>query len=339
LQLQCHRGDIITNEVNTPSLGLGRGRANHGSTNYGGSSIFRISANELPQGSPLFNYNNFMGAYSTSEQWNGIPGVGSITFRHIGVHAHELFHILGFVFCGIWQDQWSICTGFATGDWSTMHRTDAGPKRKGECLAHLSAARKISAGWATAADITANNMNENIQYINTQVNIANPTDFYRFTDTQSGEQFIIENRQYTGFNSFLPAWWDPSAVKGGLLVFNTKPYTSISSNDRTVERIRLADGGLTAPYTVGSSDPTQIWSVGDPADPFPGSTNRRVFLLSQPQAVQYAKHRQLHLHQVVHNLHQPRLAGSNRFAITNISASGANHDGNLSQELLGQQQR
>jgi len=171
----------------------------HGSMNFGGFSDYRILESQLPSGSPYFTYGNFMGAYTGSERWEGSSSGSLATFRHIGLHGHESFHVVGFVFCGIWQDQGKLCTGFSTGDWDTMHRTDPGPKRKGECLSHISAARKISAGWAVATDITANNMAENIQYINTQTDISpTATDFYRFTDAQSGEQFIIENRQYTG---------------------------------------------------------------------------------------------------------------------------------------------
>lgn len=254
----------------------------HGSPNFGGGSAYRIQAGELPSGSPLFNYNNFMGAYNTFERARGGIASETITFRHIGVHAHEVFHTLGFVFLGIWQDQTGVSfTPYATGDWSAMHRTDVGPKRKGECESHLSAARKVSAGWAKATDITANGMVENIQYINTQTDTSSTaTDFYRFTDPASGEQFIIENRQYTGFNRFLPGWWDPNVVKGGLLISNVKPYSHLGCNDRSVERLRWADDNLTTSYTVGSSDPARIWSVGDPGDPFPGTSNNTGFSLA-----------------------------------------------------------
>lgn len=301
----------INGSVTPPVPGLSRGRAYHGSTNFGCSSNLRIQASELPSGSPHFNYSNFMGAYTTAEQWDGDISGAPVTFRHIGIHAHELFHVLGFVFLGIWQDQDKIDTGFATGDWSMMHRNDAGPKRKGESVAHLSAARKISTGWATATNITANNMAENIQYIVTQTDIPNPTDFYKFTDTASGEEFVIENRQYSSFNSFLPGWWDPAAVKGGLLVFNTKPYATINGNDRSVERIRLGDNAMAAPYNTGSGDPTFIWSVGDPGDPFPGGTSNNKFTMaSLPNSNRRS------------GLPPSDLGGDpTGFAITNISAS------------------
>jgi len=254
----------------------------HGSPNFGGGSAYRIQAGELPSGSPLFNYNNFMGAYNTFERARGGIASETITFRHIGVHAHEVFHTLGLVFLGIWQDQTGVnFTHYATGDWSAMHRTDVGPKRKGECESHLSAARKVSVGWARATDVTANAMVESIQYINTQTDTASTaTDFYRFTDPVSGEQFVIENRQYSGFNRFLPGWWDPNVVKGGLLISNIKPYSHLGCNDRSVERLRLADNNLTTSYTVGSSDPARIWSVGDPGDPFPGTSNNTNFSIA-----------------------------------------------------------
>lgn len=305
----CNYNVIAVVAPQNETAGLGRGRAYHGSSNFGGSSSIRILAGELPSGSANFNYSNFMGAYSTSEQWNGSSSGGTTTFRHIGVHAHELFHVLGFVFLGIWQDQNSLSTGFATGDWDIMHRADAGPNRKGECLSHISAARKISTAWSTATDITSNEMTESIQYVNTQTSGA--ADFYRFKDAASDEEFVIENRQFTGFNQFLPAWWNPNAVKGGLLVFNTKPYSTISSNDRSVQRIRLADNGFTAPYTGGSSNPSQIWSYGDPGDAFPGSTdNTRFSMASTPNSN-------------IRSGSPPSDLGGDPtgFAITNISAS------------------
>ncbi|NIS27761.1 hypothetical protein GWN90_27980, partial [candidate division KSB1 bacterium] len=154
-----------------------------------------------------------------------------------------------------------------------MHRFGVGPERKEESPSHLDATRKISVGWATPTEITSNDMQETIDYVETQINDAT-FDFYRFTDPSSGEEFVIENRQYSGFNRFLPLWWQEGSISlGGLLVSNA--IANIPTfNDVDNMIMRFADGSF-APFT-DPNDPT-LRSVGDAGDPFPGTSGSTSF--------------------------------------------------------------
>ncbi|NIR48339.1 T9SS type A sorting domain-containing protein [candidate division KSB1 bacterium] len=244
----------------------------HGSPNIGGATFFRLREDSLPSATNLFDWNILWGGYTTMERWQGDLTSQSNTFTHVGPHAHESFHVIGHGLFGRWYDQnLSIAP---MGDWCIMHRLGIGPNRKGECPSHLDAARKISVGWATPTEVTSNNMEETIDYVETQIDNAN-FDFYRFTDPASGEEFVIENRQYSGFNRFMPAWWEEGTTPlGGLLVFNAvEDLPSFNDVDNII--IIPADNFFTTNYNQ-QNDPDQ-WSVGDPGDPFPGTSGNTAF--------------------------------------------------------------
>ncbi|MFQ5605058.1 MAG: FlgD immunoglobulin-like domain containing protein [bacterium] len=269
-----------------------------GSPNFGTATQSRITANRLPSSTPLFDYNIFWGGYTTMERWLGDIASQPNAFTHVGPHAHESFHVIGQACDGRWFDQ---NLGLSPmGDWCVMHRLGIGPNRKGECPSHLDAPRKISVGWATPTEITANNMQETIGYVETQINNAT-FDFYRFTDPGSGEEFVIENRQYSGFNRFMPAWWEAGSTPlGGLLVFNAVGNVP-TTNDIDNIIIVSADNAFTTNYNQ-AVNPNQ-WSVGDPGDPFPGTSANTAFTpFTTPNT-------------------NNRSGGVTEFAITNISNS------------------
>ncbi len=241
-------------------------------------------------GQPDFDYANWFGGYAVHEREDAeYDDPLRSTFAHIGLHCHEMFHTMGWGLNGIWH-------GNMAGDWSSMsvgYRT--GALRKTECPGDMDAVRKISMDWAVPTEVTSHLINEPIEYIEEDEDHNETMDFYQFTDG-SGQQFVVENRQYSGFNSYLPAWWEPGE-NGGLLFWHYVGYIS-QYNDRNSVMLRRADNdndvilqGL--PHV----------SDGDLGDPFPGdSDNRNITMATTPNT----------------NI------GNNPtgFAVTNISSTG-----------------
>ncbi|MFQ5675889.1 MAG: FlgD immunoglobulin-like domain containing protein, partial [bacterium] len=91
-------------------------------------------------------------------------------------------------------------------------------------------------------------------------NLNESFDFYRLESPFSNDEYIIENRQYSGLNSYLPEWWK-SGSHGGLLVWW---HASSTSQART---IRNADDDTDV---ILEGMPNV--SDGDRGDPFPGTT-------------------------------------------------------------------
>ena len=251
---------------------------------------------------PSFNWDNWYGAPVFHERNTGWAGVysGGPSFTHVGIWIHELGHVIGLKLLGGIRSH----TDFGVADWSAMgtgFRT--GPLRKGECPANFDPPAIISYGWNSPTIITSNLVNETVSYINDK---TNQKDFYRFDDQSSPTSdwmFIIENRQYRDFNSYLPDWWQSSGL-GGLVVWQ---WYSPGHPSRD---IRPADNDFDNAPPGG--DP--YWTGGDGGDPFPGlSNNRSITMATTPNS------------NVVEYL-DTRPTG---FAITNISSSTTNMTANF----------
>ena len=207
---------------------------------------------------PSFDWANWLGAPVFHERCAGWAGFysGGVTFTHIGIWCHELGHVIG---SGLLGGLYGHPVADAS-DWSAMrtgYRT--GPLRKGDCPANFDPPAIISYGWAIPTIIAANMPGETISYIN---NKTQQKDFYRFNDPHPGipGMFIIENRQYSDLNAYLPDWWQSSGL-GGLVFWE---WPSTTNDQRT---IRPADNDLDdtgPPY----------WCDGDGGDPFPGLSGK-----------------------------------------------------------------
>ncbi len=114
--------------------------------------------------------------------------------------------------------------------------------------------------WASPTLVTTNLMNETIEYREVDNNINETFDFYRLDDPYSNEEFIVENRQYSGFNSYLPEWWK-SGYHGGLLIWHHLSSTSQTRSIRSADN----DNDVVLEGLPNVSD-------GDRGDPFPGIT-------------------------------------------------------------------
>jgi len=207
---------------------------------------------------PSFNYSDWLGAPVFHERCSGWAS-GENSFTHIGIWCHELGHVIGSGLLGGLMYH----THADASDWSAMrvgYRT--GPLRKGDCPANFDPPAIISYGWAVPTLITSNMPGETVSYINSK---TQQKDFYRFNDPGSSAMFIIENRQYADFNSYLPEHWQGSGL-GGILIWE---WWSTGEGGRTIKPGDNDFDDTGAPY----------WCDGDGGDPFPGLSNNRMITM------------------------------------------------------------
>ena len=149
--------------------------------------------------------------YSCSPELRGNSGTNT---THIGVIAHEIGHSLlklpdfydtdGNTARAVDLQDWDIMAG---GCWLDNGRTPA----------LLSAYPRIDLGWATEKIVT-----------HEEVTIPNPNGsecvVYRINTTTNNEYFLLENRQKTGWDSYIYA--------GGLLIYHVDRNAPGWSNNR-----------------------------------------------------------------------------------------------------------
>jgi len=252
-----------------------------------------------------FDYANWFGGYALKEredlEWRTQD---QVKFTHIGLHCHEMFHVLGWGIFNILNEGGLIHEHAGAGDWSSMgvgYRT--GLLRKCDSPGDLDPVARVVMEWATPTPVNGDLINEPIQYLEIDNNPVANFDFYQINDPNPGStlQFFVENRQYSGFNSFLPEWWKPG-VKGGLLVWFR------NGQDRGTKR---ADNNSNV---VLEGMPNV--SDGDLGDPFPGSSNNQTLsMITAPNT---------------HNLS----GDPTGIAITNISSSATTMTATLRKSYL-----
>jgi hypothetical protein len=211
-----------------------------------------------------FDWTNWYGAPVFHERclgWAGIYSEGE-SFTHVGIWCHELGHVIGSGLLGGLMYH----PDADASDWSMMrtgYRT--GPLRKGDCPANLDPPAIISYGWNTPTTISSNLLNESVSYVSSE---AQQKDFYIFNDPNSGSsrRFIIENRQYQDFNSYLPEYYQESGL-GGLILWE---WDSSTSNSRTIIPGDNDFDDIGSPY----------WHDGDGGDPFPGLSNNQIVTMA-----------------------------------------------------------
>lgn len=210
----------------------------------------------------------------------------------IGVYSHELCHGFGL------PDLYDINTGngdsYGVGKWCIMaYGCWNGPTNLGEIPSHPSAWCRIKMGVATATNVTANTTNRTITPVETGGTM------YRLWSSGVGgnEYFLIENRQQTGYDAYLPG--------SGLLIWHI--------DEGKVDNGTAWWPGLdsTGHYLVALEQADGLWqlehkgNLGNTADPFPGSGNKTIFSsLSTPSSNAY-------------------LSGATSVAVNNIAASGS----------------
>ena len=174
----------------------------------------------------------------------------------IGVIAHEFGHDLGL------PDLYNTATGgpgagiwdlMATGSW-------AGPvTAKGSSPAHIGAWGKIKLGWIVPTEITAPRYRLDIPDVE-----GNPAAFkLPIKDSGGGEYFLVENREKTGYDSYMPG--------EGLLIWHIDESVANNDNDahRKVSLMEADDPSGMSP--TDSGDPWANSAAGFTPDSSPNS--------------------------------------------------------------------
>jgi len=181
----------------------------------------------------------------------------------IGVFCHEWGHELGIN----WEEYDEDYSSWGLGDWSVM--ATGCYNNGGKTPAHHSAYCKYYLGWTEIDTVQSNQTNVEIVQAETS-----PVSYRLWTSGQVGNQFfMVENRQKTGFDSYLPG--------SGLLIYHVDLDMSSDNNlewcpggtpsQHYKTALEQADGDFDIEGCYGDS------TQGDAGDPFPGNTDKRAF--------------------------------------------------------------
>ena len=227
------------------------------------------------------------------------------TQETIGVFAHEYGHVLGL------PDLYDTDSSSASiGYWSLMA---SGPynsvKNSGDLPAHLDAWCKYYLGWITPTEVKGTLTDEPI----TQA--ATTADVYQLLDGTplSGEYFLVENRQKSGFDGGIPGEglliWH---IDGKTIKKKKRKNTVNDSECYPPDSCPLKHYGVTLMQADGKWDLEKGTNYGDDSDPYPGLTeNTSLTGNSSPSSKPYKKKKK-------------------EVSITNISASGPTMTATLS---------
>jgi len=198
----------------------------------------------------------------------------STTIRTIGVFAHELGHTFGLpdlydtVPGGTSSDaqgigHWGL---MGTGSWTS----NTPGTENGESPAHMSAWEKWFMGWVSPILLQGSTNNSSIPQVETTSTVSqllsNPNGGdWRFGSSGTGEYFLVENRQQTGFDQGLDGC--------GLLIWHvdeSRPGDNTANGDETHKLVDLEEAD-------GLNDLDNMTNRGDAGDPYRGSSNNTTF--------------------------------------------------------------
>ncbi|MCA1629257.1 MAG: M6 family metalloprotease domain-containing protein [Acidobacteria bacterium] len=179
----------------------------------------------------------------------------------IGVCAHELGHLL----FG-WPDLYDTDgSSEGIGNWCLM--AGGSWNNGGDTPAHPSAWCKLNQGWATAV-VQTTNASVSIPDVKTSKKV------HRLWKDGAGgsEYFLVENRQKTKFDKFLPG--------AGLLIWHVDESITSNANEAHPKvALKQADGLKQLEAGVNR---------GDAGDPYPGTANNKTFnKASNPNSKSY----------------------------------------------------
>ncbi|MBU1880851.1 T9SS type A sorting domain-containing protein, partial [bacterium] len=160
-----------------------------------------------------------------------------------------------------------------TGSWSVMSGGCWG--NGGVTPVHFDAWSKIEAGFVEVVNVVSDETDMVIPEVET-----NDVIYKLWTLGSQGPQyFLVENRQQTGFDQYLPG--------NGLMIYHIEEasgnnsnqwYPGYTSNGHYLVAVEQADGDWDLEHNYGS----------DSADPWPGSSNNRMFnAASTPDSKDY----------------------------------------------------
>jgi len=210
----------------------------------------------------------YISTYSINPEYWSTPG--DIT---LGVYCHELGHVFGLPdlydtdYSSNGIDDWSLMAG---GSWN-------GPSQMGSSPAHPDAWSRIFLGFVTPTVPTYDQTGVSFPQVETNASI------YKIwtNGSPANEYFLVENRQKTGYDSYIPGdgmlIWHIDDNKAG----NTDEWWPASGNP--------------SHYKVALIQADNLWELdqgtgyGDIGDPYPGSSANTSFTnLTSPNSDAYS---------------------------------------------------
>lgn len=235
--------------------------------------------------SPRLKDGKYISSYTVQPEYWQTPGDMTI-----GVYAHELSH--GFGLPDLYDTDYSSngvgrwCI-MATGSWN-------GPGGMGGSPSHPCAWSRAEMGFQTVTNVAANQNGQSI------ASVESGGPIYRLWTSGgvSPEYFLVENRQRTGFDTYLP--------NSGLLIWHIDDNKSGNTQEWYPGQAAASHYLVALEQADGLYELEHRTDAGDAADAFPGSGSVTAFnAVSTPTSNSYA--------------------GANTFvAVNNITPSGAN---------------
>lgn len=251
-------------------LYAGHGEASYKDANTVWPHMFYLSASDY--GKPLSLNGVTVDTYACSSELNGDGNLDGI-----GTFCHEFSHCMGFPDL---YDTSSDGGWFGMGDFDLMCSGSYNGDSK--CPAGYSAYEKAECGWLTLKDMT--NIEQETSIVGVQPMSADGDAYIIKNKGHEDEYYILENRQKTGWDSYLPAsglmithvdydadiWdWNMPNTSG--------KYEDANGNTKTNDHQRLTifrAGKSTAEY-------------GDASDLYPYGSNNSLTKTSRPASTLY----------------------------------------------------
>ena len=199
-------------------------------------------------------------------------GCGSANMATIGIMVHELGHDLG------WPDLYDVdYTSQGIGEWSIMAGgswNTSGNLPYGARPALPDAWSRYYQGWVTPTVITSGTKNVSVKAASAAGQTVfligsggNPkgVDWTFQEESGTGEYFMLENRQLSGFDSGLPGC--------GLLIWHIDETRTESNYANSNEARRLVD----LEEASGTEPLSTAYSWASASDPWPGTTGKKTF--------------------------------------------------------------
>ncbi len=184
----------------------------------------------------------------------------------IGVICHEMGHAV----CGLPDLYDTDGSSQGIGSWCLMASGSwNGPGGNGSRPAHFSAWAKLDCGWVTATTLALNTLDVSV------LNGDGNKSIFKITNglNSPNEYLLIENRQKSGFDNYLPG--------SGLLVWHVDDSIGTNKNE-THYKVALLQAD-------GYKDLENGNNRGDDGDPYPGtSDNRIISSATNPNTNSYA---------------------------------------------------
>ena len=195
--------------------------------------------------------------YSCSPELRGSNGNNT---TYIGVICHELNHVFGAP--DYYDTNYASGGQFSgAGNWCLM--SSGSWNNGGLQPGHMNMLQKILYNWVTPVELTS------YTEVTGMPNSAMNAVAYKISANSNGEQYILENRQQTGFDSSLPGH--------GLLIWHAHQNAVNGNANNTSHPQQFYPVVASSRYQIPTSTPATYGLVNSSGAPFPGSSEKQSF--------------------------------------------------------------